>query len=257
MVIVGSARISENNNAGWDGKAKAGDQTGREVSTQEWYKHSKGWVVLRPKDKAVAEMLAYDMEAACSNQNIGYDQSERLTLYNAAKKVGFDCAKVTAKVETDCSALVRVCLAYAGITVGNIRTTGEAEAVMKTGQFEKLTEAKYTESPDYLKRGDILVTAKVPGHTVIVLSNGDKAVKKKVQAARYRDAILKGTYIVTTSLNLRYGAGTSFEVIKVLKPGSKVRCYGWYNLASGKKWLYVADAQDVEGYCSSTYLKRV
>ena len=50
-VIIGSARIDEN------GKAKggkAGDQTGKEVSTQKWYKHTKVWRVFRAKDDGPA-----------------------------------------------------------------------------------------------------------------------------------------------------------------------------------------------------------
>lgn len=49
-VIVGSARLNEN------GKITGGipgDQTGREVGTQAWYMHTKGWIVLRAKTPAV------------------------------------------------------------------------------------------------------------------------------------------------------------------------------------------------------------
>ena len=42
---------------------------------------------------------------------------------------------------------------------------------MRTGEFIKLTDSKYTKSENYLGAGDILVT-KTKGHTVIVLSNG-------------------------------------------------------------------------------------
>ena len=49
-VRVGSARSNEN--GGVNG-GKAGDQTGREVSTQLWYLHSKGWIVIRAKAPAV------------------------------------------------------------------------------------------------------------------------------------------------------------------------------------------------------------
>ena len=108
-VNVGSARIDENGNA--HGGA-AGDQTGKELSTQAWYKHSKGWRVLRAKDAEVAEKIALCMEGACANSNIGYDQYQRDTLYKAAQNVGFDCGAVQEKCETDCSALVRVCVAY-------------------------------------------------------------------------------------------------------------------------------------------------
>ena len=170
-VKLGSARIDENGNATG---GKAGDQTGREVSTQNWYKHSKGWRVFRAKGPAVAEKIAWDMQAACDNPKIGYDQSQRDTLYTVAKLVGFNCAKVSAACETDCSALVRVCCAYAGVMLPNIRTTTEPKALLDSGEFVELTGAKYTDSPDYLKRGDILCT-RTQGHTVVVLSSGSKA----------------------------------------------------------------------------------
>ena len=170
-VRIGSARIDENGNATG---GKAGDQTGKEVSTQNWYKHSKGWRVFRAKNSGVAEKIAWDMQAACDNPKIGYDQSQRDTLYTVAKLVGFNCAKVQAACETDCSALVRVCCAYAGVMLPNIRTTNEPKALLDSGEFVELTGAKYTDSPDYLRRGDILCT-KTQGHTVVVLSNGSKA----------------------------------------------------------------------------------
>lgn len=170
-VKVGSARIDEN------GKAKggkAGDQTGKEVSTQSWYKHNKGWRVFRAKDPVKANMIAQDMQWACDNKHIGYDQGQRLTLYNTAKEVDFNCKKVTKDCETDCSALVRVCCAYAGIMLPNFRTPTEPVALLESGEFVEMKGAKYTDSSDYLKRGDILVT-KTQGHTVVVLNDGSKA----------------------------------------------------------------------------------
>ena len=170
-VKIGSARIDEHGNA--KGGA-AGDQTGKEISTQNWYLHKKGWRVFRPRNPIAAELIAQNMQYACDNSKIGYDQNQRLTLYNVSKPLGFSCKKVTTACETDCSALVRVCCAYAGITVANFTTSNEASALMKTGAFVELTDSKYTTSSAYLKRGDILVT-KTQGHTVVVLSSGPKA----------------------------------------------------------------------------------
>lgn len=170
-VKIGSARIDEN------GKAtggKAGDQTGKELSTQSWYKHAKGWRVFRAKSPEVAEKIAQDMQWACDNKHIGYDQGQRLTLYNVSKPLGFNCKAVTTDCETDCSALVRVCCAYAGIMLSNFRTPTEPAALLDSGAFIELTGSKYTDASTYLKRGDILVT-KTQGHTVVVLSNGSKA----------------------------------------------------------------------------------
>ena len=52
------------------------------------------------------------------------------TVCNEAKQYGFDVSKVTKDVETDCSALVRVCVNYAGITIGSFRTTKEASILI-------------------------------------------------------------------------------------------------------------------------------
>ena len=106
-VRVGSARSNEN--GGVNG-GKAGDQTGREVSTQPWYLHSKGWIVIRAKSPAVREAIAKNMEAACQNNNIGYCQGHRGTATAAAKPYTYDLSKVNTVVETDCSELVRCCL---------------------------------------------------------------------------------------------------------------------------------------------------
>jgi hypothetical protein len=54
-VKIGSARIDENGSA-YNGKA--GDQTGKEVSTQSWYESSKGWVLLRAKSAEAREKIA-------------------------------------------------------------------------------------------------------------------------------------------------------------------------------------------------------
>lgn len=169
-VIIGSARIDEN------GKAhggKAGDQTGKEVSTQNWYKHSKGWVVLRAKDPKKAEKIAKAMRAACDNPNIGYDQYQNQTLWDEVKDKGYDPAKASKPCETDCARLVRVCCACAGIIARDFYTATEAAYLMDTGEFVKFTTSKYTNQDDYLGAGDILVT-KTKGHTVVVLTNGSK-----------------------------------------------------------------------------------
>ena len=171
-VRVGSARIDERGKA-YGGRA--GDQTGRELSTQKWYLHRKGWRVFRAVKREQALKIAADMEAACKNSHIGYDQWQRNTLYKAAEPMGFDCGKVRTDCETDCSALVRVCCAYAGIMglPGDFRTGNMPKNLLATGMFVELRGAKYTDQSAYLGKGDILVT-KTHGHTVVVLDDGVK-----------------------------------------------------------------------------------
>ena len=172
--IFGSARIDEY------GKAmggKAGDQTGKEVSTQNAYVQSndkKRWRVLRFKDEALAEIAAQTMQDACDNRMIGYDQGQRYTLWEVAEPLGFDLKRVAKPCEVDCSELIRNIMARLGHKLPKFRTTNQIEVLMATGLFVLHDEEKYTRQTVYLRRGDIEVT-KIQGHTGIILSNGTKA----------------------------------------------------------------------------------
>lgn len=262
-VIIGSARINEN---GTTTGGAAGDQTKGEVCTQSWYLHSKGWIVIRAKDPEDAEKIAKNMQAICDNDNIGYCQTHRTSLTNAAKPFGYDASKVTSKVEVDCSEAVRNCVLYAGIDVNSFTTASEKSVLNATGKFDVLTSDQYCKSADYLKRGDILVT-KTKGHTVVVLSNGSKAsgsvtqstsstMNVNVEAAKSKSASLAGSYKTTANLNLRAGAGKTKTSITIIPKGESVKCYGYYTDVSGTKWFLVA-YKDMTGFCSSAYLKRV
>ena len=235
-VKIGSARIDENGHAKG---GKAGDQTGKEVSTQNWYKHSKGWRVFRCITPEKAEKIANDMLYACNNKHIGYDQSQRLTLYNVAKNVGFDCYRVTTNCETDCSALVRVCCAYAGIMLPNFRTSNEANVLLKSGYFTELKGSKYQASPDYLRRGDILVT-KTQGHTVIVLSNG-----------KYSENPVECNHVIVTgnSVNIRSEPKITCKVIGIAHEGDVFEYK--HELIDGK-W-YKIKYNNGDGYISNKY----
>ena len=184
-VMIGSARSSY-------GNTSPGDQNGgREVSREKYYLHSKGWYVIRAKDAAAREKIALAMEHACDNNDIGYSQPTRNTLFNDVKAHGFDPACTTKPVNTDCSALVRVCVHYAGIEVDNFITSNEVSMLMATGAFEKFTDDAHCKSSDHLLRGDILDT-RTKGHTVVVLSNGAKASVEVVSIVyKLGDRILK------------------------------------------------------------------
>lgn len=176
MVRIGSARSNEN--GGING-GKAGDQTGGEVSTQDWYLHSKGWVVLRPKSAKDAEVIAKTMEDICANPNIGYCQDHRLSAYQAAEAVDFAVKEIKTPVEIDCSEAVRLCLAAAGIRTPDFNTEVEANVLVNTGKFDRLTDGKFCDCCEYLLRGDVLVTKK-KGHTVVVLSDGPSGSRYSV-----------------------------------------------------------------------------
>lgn len=237
-IIIGSARIDENGRAHG---GKAGDQTGKEVSTQNYYYHTGGWRVFRPKSASDAKQIARAMKASCSNSHIGYDQYERNTLYNEASKYNFDPARVTKNVETDCSALIRVCCAYAGIMLGDFNTESEANVLLKSGKFTEITFTQATGKG--LCTGDILVTKK-KGHTAAVTSGAARTSTST--------GAKKTTLTVTTNsspLNLRLKPDTDSKVLTKIPKGTKITSFKKYN----GSW-YKVTYKGHTGYASAKFL---
>ena len=245
-VKIGSARNGENGNAHG---GKAGDQTGREVSVQNWYLHKKGWRVFRCKDPAKAELMAQNMQAACDNPNIGYDQWQRHTLYKAAKLVGFILSRVKTKCETDCSALIRVLLALIGVSVPEEFRTGNMPGyLLKSGMFVELTGDKYQAKSAYLRRGDILVT-KTAGHTVMVLTDGSKAEKNVPPVASSSqgtggasggDGQGKTVRVTGGSVNVRSAPGTTgTRILGIVRKGDRLEYQGQSAEINGTLWYLV------------------
>lgn len=226
---------------------QAGDQTGNEVSVRPYYVHSKGWRVFRPKDPEKGLMIARAAKAACENPCVGYDQWQRLTLYNEAQKVGFDLAKVAVPCETDCSALVRVCCAYAGIAVRNFDTSTEPQALLDTRAFEEMKGKEWTQSPDLLIPGTILVTS-VKGHTEICLSYGSRAEKPGKLDEPGREIVL----IQGGSCWVRTGPGAQYKQIGAVTAGTQLS-YGGQSING---W-HLVDYKGRNGWTSGKYSKVV
>lgn len=151
----------------------AGDSTKKEVCIRTWYNGSWDYV-LRPRTQEIAEKSAQFVENICNNDNVGYDQEQRNSLFRQAQKVNFDCSKIVVKCECDCSSLIHVAVIAAGVNIAygsNAFTTRNmADKLIDSGKYQKLTATKYLSDDKYLKRGDILVNK--GKHTVMVLENG-------------------------------------------------------------------------------------
>lgn len=258
-VKIGHASIDER---GKVNSGSAGDQTGREVCTRSWY--NKGWsVLLRPKSATVAEKMAKACEAGCANTKIGYDQYQRNTLRTQAKAAGWDLSKITKTCETDCSAFMTVCAEAAGIDVSGCYTSGNAPTTFNmrakfkaTGAFEVLTDSKYLTSPDYLKRGDVLVYEK--GHTVMVLSNGSKAGGASTTAKTSNKLTVDGQWGKTTTAKLQQIFGTVVDGVvsnqsasyKASNPGL-VSGWEWQEKPNGKGSQLIKALQKWAGMAAS------
>ena len=161
MIRIGSARIGET--GGYN--QVAGNQTGNELSMQDYYNHPKQWDVIRLKNKSQRVLIAEAMIKAINNKNIGYDMTNRLSLLNACKSFNYDPSKVKVKCECDCSSLVRVCIAYAtGKLLPNFNTANEKNVCLNSGLFDSFK----LKDKSQLVVGDILCT-RTQGHTVVVV----------------------------------------------------------------------------------------
>lgn len=169
---------------------KAGDQTGTEYRVISWY--NRPWnYVLRPIDRAVGNRLALIARQAAENNNIGYDQYERLTYYNVLEKADWHPEKITTKCETDCTASTVANVVAVGhqlgikalqgldpkLYSGNIR-----KGLMATGCFETLTASKYLTSDKYLLPGDILLYEN--HHAAINLDTGSAVSSETTSSSK-------------------------------------------------------------------------
>lgn len=274
-VKIGHARASEK---GTINGAK-GDSTGREVETRLFYDGDWDFVAIHP-DEAVREKHAKAVEAACANNKIGYGQSDRNTLNTQAKAVKYDIAKIRKACNCDCSSLQNVAAMASGAKkvtyASNGWTTSTMKSKLKAAGYVIIEDDTYLKSCAYCVRGAIYV--KAGDHTICALGNGSKrtkmlqvaglakvtaSAKKEVKAndrPNSKDDKLGGTYVTTSDLHMRDGAGTNKKSLVILPKGTKVKNYGYYTQAkSGTKWLWVQvtlKGVQYTGFCSNKYLKK-
>ena len=255
-VMIGSS--SKDERGQYQG-GQAGDQTNKEVYILNWY--YQNWnVVLRPTTDELAERIACAMEDACDNNNIGYDQLERNSLYTQAKQVGLNMSKITSPCECDCSSLVSICCICAGLPEayfyvgGNMCTTRNLKnACLNTNMFSVLTDNKYLTQKDYLKRGDILLNESQ--HVVIVLADGANVEKlspsnQQQNGNPYTPAPnFNGAYrvrIIPTKLNVRSQPDANSTITTVVRSNEVYTIVdergGWGKLKSGAGWINLSYA---------------
>lgn len=221
----------------------AGDQTGTEYYKRDWYKPSYGWdCVLRYPDAKVGTRIAEIAEEAAANENIGYDQNQRLTFYNALKVTW--CPKdIKTKVESDCSASTAATVIAAGHQLGLIKLTqvspscwtGNLKQALVNAGFECLTAQKYLTSDNYLQAGDILLNE--AHHVVINISTKNGSTM----------SAYTGTVNAKSGLMVRTGPGTNYTVVagfpSGLPHGAKVGIdkeqNKWGRIAGTSFWVYL------------------
>lgn len=130
--------------------------------------------IFRPVSVEVAESIAYNMEAAAKNPNVGYSQnngaSPRTSFYKELIAAGGDAAKITRPCNGDCSAGTAALLQVAGVPVSAEMWTGNAPEQLRDTRKILEIPIKNSSYYKYLLRGDILFR---PGHMAIILDSGE------------------------------------------------------------------------------------
>lgn len=92
--------------------------------------------------------------------------------------------------------------------------------------------------------------------------NQNQTVSKKVAAtcsAKQFNKVYAGEYKTTAALYCRNDAGTNKKALCKIPAGTKVKCYGYYTMANGIRWLYiefVLNGVQYTGFSSSVYLAK-
>lgn len=244
---------------------KAGDQTGREVRTGYMYEFGQIWCI-RAKNNDHAERIAKYAKAIAENNNVGYDQNQRTTLYKVSNAAGWVSTAVKTKCECDCSELAACSINYAlkgayikpGVYSGNI-----VAAAKRTGKFNALTIG-----PNFgYKKGDIVVN---PGHHVIICIGGELPEKEKKKKTPSYTA--GKVYTLQTDLKVRNAAGSSAKWKKradltedgkkhakagtyaILKKGTEVTCKDVEKTKSGNIWIKIPSGWIAAYYEGHTYV---
>lgn len=158
----------------------AGDQTGAEWWCINWYNGSWKCVLRHPNSKICSEIADLAVQAA-DNDNIGYDQGQRLTFWQELQRAGFQPKNIMTQCEADCSSGVMSIIKAVGYLLGidSLRnvdpglTTWDIRAALRSVGFTVIDETRYLTSDDYLRPGDILLNDS--SHVCIQVSTGSKA----------------------------------------------------------------------------------
>lgn len=248
-IKVGSARINE---FGEISGGVAGDQTGKECMIEDCYIHPLGWVIIRAKKEEARKKIAQDMVYICNNDLIGYDQPKDESLFEVAKRFGFDCRKVNQACDCDCAKAVRVCVKYAGIDCPTFYTGNEIETLEKTGEFIIIKDKEYCNNMDNYLVGDILCTP-VKGHTCVVVSTGESIMGFEF----YCDTKESGIYATTGTVNIREFAGTESKIVGIIPNNELIMADGiiCYETALDKKWYHI-DYYGTTGFVSEVLINK-
>lgn len=240
------SNCGSNENGGISG-GQAGDQTGNEWRIREYYSYP--WThVLRYHDEMCMTTIALLACLAAQNDNIGYDQPNRISFSAALKKAGYNPALIHEPCSADCSSGSCAIINAAGHLCEESCLSGLSVALTSRtirSSLEKIgwytLTGDYLKNPSLLKPGDQLLAegkhiCTFIGSLSSVVSQPNVSQSLKVDPAKNKDSQYNKTYYTIRKTSLL--TGVNGKIISELEKGAKVRCYGYFTGA----YLYVSVA---------------
>lgn len=231
MIKIIHASIDEHNTIK---NGQAGDQTGREVCTRDYYEKNWKFIIIPPEN--VRTKAIKTAEKLANSNLVGYDQNQRNTLYTQLKKNKFSVKKYidsNVATETDCSAFVYACLS---VHDKNIRMDGNAPTTSTMASFYE--KNGYTVIPydkNKLINGCILVA---PGHhTVMVMTdNKNEKIPEKNNIKNIPNPVEFNTIMhvrISPSINAKVrtctAKDTKYDILDVIEAEDRI----WVKIKSG------------------------
>lgn len=158
---------------------KKGDQDGKEVLIGQYYDFNQDKLI-RFRNPAKGKKAAKAMKMLCQNNNIGYGQTDRKTLYNECDRVGWDMKRINEirSCNGDCS---EVCACAINFAFGKpimpwTTTTRDFEYHTSVSKPKRFKSVKKANQPRLVK-ANVTRPKKIPVKDRIVLHPGDMPLK--------------------------------------------------------------------------------
>lgn len=165
-MLCGWASQSEKGTA----NGKKGDQTRKEVRTGNYYNFGQSEII-RFKNSRRGKKAAKAMKAFCKNENIGYGQTDRTSLYLQCRKIGWKISRIAhiSKCNCDCSEICAcaINMAYGKEIIPSYATTHSFKALTA---IQRKKNFKIVGTNVRKKAGDMPLAA---GHHIIMVIEGE------------------------------------------------------------------------------------
>lgn len=136
-----------------------------------------------------------------------------------------------------------------------VKRSSMPAVLLELGFMDSSTDVPIILSEQFAKKcADAIVEVIVKRAKLTKRATTNNVQATKIAAALEYHRNLRGAYKVTaaSALNMRAGASTKYPVVRVLKRGEQVRCYGYHT----GEWLYVVTEDGTTGHCHGGYLTK-